>query len=159
MATAYINIGSNIGDRQAFLGRAVAAIQERLHAEAEVSDVVESEPWGYESQAPYLNVGLKITTTLAPERLLETLLTIEKEIDPAPHRDSQGRYIDRAIDIDLIAVDELVVSTSTLTLPHPRMHLRLFVLAPLAQLAPDWRHPLLGVTAQALYHTLLIKGK
>lgn len=79
--------------------------------------------------------------------VLRKLQDIQRSIDPSPHRDAEGRYIDRAIDIDLIAIDDWVVDTPELTLPHPRMHLRDFVLIPLAGLAPTWRHPLTGKTA------------
>ncbi len=79
--------------------------------------------------------------------VLRKLQEIQLSIDPSPHRDAEGRYIDRAIDIDLIAIDDWVVDTPDLTLPHPRMHLRDFVLIPLAGLAPTWRHPLTGKTA------------
>lgn len=79
--------------------------------------------------------------------VLRKLQEIQRSIDPSPHRDAEGRYIDRVIDIDLIAIDDWVVDTPELTLPHPRMHLRDFVLIPLAGLAPTWRHPLTGKTA------------
>ncbi|MDE6378068.1 MAG: 2-amino-4-hydroxy-6-hydroxymethyldihydropteridine diphosphokinase, partial [Duncaniella sp.] len=68
----------------------------------------------------------------------------------APHRDRDGGYIDRRIDIDIIAIDSIVLSTPRLTLPHPRMHLREFVLVPLAQLAPGWVHPVTGLNASAM---------
>ena len=86
--------------------------------------------------------------------LLRCLREIERRIDPSPHRDSEGRYIDRAIDIDLIAVGSVVVSLPELIIPHPRMHERYFVLRPLSQLDPSWRHPLLGLTAVQLLDSL-----
>lgn len=144
--TAYINIGSNMGDRHGNISRAVALIMERISAGVEVSQPVESEPWGYESDKAFVNAGLTLRSTADPSDLLQSLQAVEREISPAPHRDASGAYIDRLIDIDLIACGEAVVSTPTLTLPHPAMHLRRFVLIPMAELMPQWRHPLLHLT-------------
>lgn len=152
--TAYINLGSNIGDRLSILERAVAAVEAALGAKARVAPPVESEPWGYASANPYLNIGIAIPTDLEPVSLLGTLLEVQAAIDPSPHRDKMGNYIDRLIDIDLIAVDNLTVDTPELTLPHPRMHLRRFVLEPMAILTPAWRHPRLGQTPAQMLKNL-----
>ncbi|MCM1517355.1 MAG: 2-amino-4-hydroxy-6-hydroxymethyldihydropteridine diphosphokinase [Pseudoflavonifractor sp.] len=157
MITAYINIGSNMGDRHALIERAVALI-ERLSGPVRRSVYIESEPWGYESDNLFLNLGVAVDTPMAPEELLERLLAIEREINPSSHRRPDGSYVDRAIDIDLIACDvmdgtgarSVVTDTPSLTLPHPRMHLRRFVLVPMAELAPAWRHPLLGLTPREM---------
>lgn len=82
--------------------------------------------------------------------ILDRLLEIQHTIDPSPHRGPDGSYIDRAIDIDLIAIADWVITALRLTLPHPRMHLRDFVLRPMAQLAPAWLHPLIGKTPAEL---------
>ena len=89
--------------------------------------------------APWSEAGL--------EGLVKYVKEVEKSISSMPHRKPDGTYGDREVDIDIIAVDELVFASDTLTLPHPRMHLRSFVLGPLAELAPGWRHPLSGLTA------------
>lgn len=154
MTTAHINIGSNLGDRAALIGRAVAAISERLSVTA-VSTPVESAPWGFESALPFLNVGLNVEVgpDMPPARLLAELLDIQRTIDPAPHRNADGSYTDRAIDIDLICYGSLVInpdSPDRLTLPHPRMHLRDFVLRPMTEILPTWRHPLLALTPSQL---------
>lgn len=147
MPVAYVNIGSNRGDREAMIGRAVALIADAFPASGlRVSASVESPPWGYESSRPFLNVGVAFSVDISPAELLSRLLGIEKSISPDPHRNPDGSYRDRAIDIDLIAVDSLVIHADFLSLPHPRMHLRPFVLIPMMQLAPEWRHPLLGLT-------------
>ncbi len=151
MSTAHINIGSNKGDRRSLIDRAVALIVDSEWAgDVRRSSPVESMPWGYDSDRQYINVGVMLTTALDPPELLERLQQIERAVSPAPHRDPSGGYIDREIDIDLIAVDSLTVDTPRLTLPHPRMHLRAFVLAPLAELDPAWTHPLLHKTAAGL---------
>ena len=144
--TAYINIGSNMGDRYGNISRAVALIMERVGADPNVSEPVESEPWGYESDQTFINVGLTLQSSLEPHALLKILQSVEHEISPAPHRDASGAYIDRMIDIDLIACGQAVIDTPALTLPHPAMHLRRFVLIPMIELMPHWQHPQLGLT-------------
>lgn len=138
MATAYINLGSNIGDRRYTIERAVTAIEADLGVSARRSQWVESEPWGFDSPNRFVNLGIAVDTDLEPIELLRRLQAVEKSIDPSSHRDAEGRYIDRVIDIDLIAVDHLVVDTPELTLPHPRMKERPFVMGPLLELCPDW---------------------
>lgn len=145
--TAHINIGSNLGDSRAVIERAIGMLSRRLGSPTAVSRAVETPPWGFDSDNMFVNVGVSFATALSPETLLETILDVEREISPASHRDETGGYVDRLIDIDLIAVDSLVVDTPRLTLPHPRLHLRRFVLLPLAETAPQWRHPLTGLTA------------
>lgn len=150
MPTAYINIGSNLGDRAAAISRAVVAIEKELHSCASASAPYESAPWGYESARAYINVGIAIETSLNPSELMERLLDIQNSIDPTPHRNDAGAYVDRHIDIDLIAVDDIVMHTDGLTLPHPRMHLREFVLVPMLELAAEWRHPVLNASVGEL---------
>lgn len=142
--TAYVNIGSNTGDRAGNISRAVACLADAFPgAEITGSDTVESDPWGFESPNRFLNKGLAIAFAEQPEpqALLARLLAVERELCPGAHRNPDGSYRDRAVDIDLIAIDDLVADTPQLQLPHPRMHLREFVLRPMIQLAPGWRHP------------------
>ena len=146
MATAYINIGSNTGDRRSTLERAVAGIEKIVGATARRSEIIESDPWGYESDHRFLNIGIAIETHLTATALFERLMEVEHSLGGGTHRNADGTYRDRSLDIDLIAIDDLTLDTPRLTLPHPRMHLREFVLAPMAELAPEWRHPLLGAT-------------
>lgn len=155
MATAHINIGSNIGDRLTLLGEAVAAVERYFGAKAVSSEPIESEPWGFESANGFLNIGVNIEIgEMESDEVLRRLLQAQAEVDSSPHRDADGEYIDRLIDIDLIAIDDRVVDTPELTLPHPRMHLREFVLRPMAELLPQWRHPLLHHTAAELLRQL-----
>lgn len=147
---AHINIGSNIGDRAALLERAVADIQHALQAPVRCSEVIETEPWGFSSPHPFLNIGIMVDTDLSPLQLFDKLMEIQQAIDGSSHRTSLGDYADRAIDIDLIAVDQVVLSTPRLTLPHPRMHLRRFVLEPMLALDPHWCHPILHLTPSQL---------
>ena len=151
---AHVNIGSNIGDRQALIDLAVTRIEASLGVKARRAPLEESEPWGYESPNPFLNLGIAIETDLDPLALHRLLQQIQFSISPDPHRTPDGGYADRPIDIDLIAVGDRVVATPELTLPHPRMHLRPFVLRPIAHLEPAWRHPLLHLSALQLLAVL-----
>lgn len=146
--TLHINIGSNLGEREATLRRATDFIIRAFPGMAHISRPYESRAWGYESDKTYLNIGISIVLDepLDPLGILHTLQSFERTIDAQPHRDSKGAYIDRRIDIDIIAIDDLVISTPELTLPHPRMHLREFVLIPMTETAPDWHHPTLHLT-------------
>ncbi len=147
--TAYINIGSNMGDRPANLSRAVALISELSGGGVtSVSDVVESEPWGYVSDHMFLNVGVLLDTVLEPEVLLDLLQRVERALWPVAHRDSAGAYVDREVDVDLITYGDEVIDTARLKVPHPFMAERRFVLLPLVQLMPEWKHPLTGLTAR-----------
>lgn len=150
----YLNIGSNSGDRRANIAAAVAAVAampQVVAGSVRISDIVESEPWGYESDSPYLNVGAALEADIdSPEEFLADIQACERAISDAPHRNADGSYRDRPIDIDIIAIDDIVCHTPTLTLPHPRMHQRAFVLEPMRQLAPAWRHPLLGLTTEEM---------
>lgn len=157
MSTLYLNIGSNSGDRRAFIARAVAALPCVLKpwfAGMRVSTEVESEPWGYESAARFINVGVKIElhhcgvwTAAELERLLSVLKELERSISAMPHRDAGGGYSDRELDIDIIALDDVRYKSESLEIPHPHMAARSFVLAPMAELAPEWRHPATMLTA------------
>lgn len=140
--TAHINIGSNIGDRHALIGRAVAALCSRFPG-ARVSRPVESEPWGFESSNGFVNVGMMIDCDLAPERLLQALLEIERSVGGVEsHRDQSGRYADRRLDIDLIDYGRMVYLSRRLMLPHPHAAARPFVTGPMLELEPGYRSPL-----------------
>ena len=154
MPTAYLNIGSNKGNSLALIEQAVALIEHLCNTSVRCSGVVKSAPWGYESENPYTNLGVAIDTDLNAHALLDALQAIELKVSPTPHRDSQGNYIDREIDIDIVAIDAMVIDTPRLTLPHPRMHLREFVLQPMHELAPEWQHPLSGLTAMQMLEQL-----
>lgn len=155
MLTAHISIGSNLGDRAALIERAVARISELPGgATLRCSAPFDSEPWGYDSPNRFLNMAVAFETPLPPDELMQRLLEIQISIDSSSHRDAAGGYADRAIDIDLIALGSLVADTGRLVLPHPRMHLRRFVLQPMAELDPHWRHPLTGLSVAEMLSAL-----
>lgn len=139
---AHINIGSNIGDSRSLIERAVADVFALSEGITRRSSIIESEPWGYESTNRFLNIGIEIESTLPPETLLDHLQAIEKAISTASHRNPDGTYRDRLIDIDLILYGDLHLKTPRLTLPHPRASQRPFVLLPLRELHPTTPLPL-----------------
>lgn len=151
---AHVNIGSNLGDSSTLVIEAADAVERALGTPVARSATVTSPPWGYSSPHPYVNMGISFDTDLGPCELLDRLLAIERAISPASHRDDTGNYADRLIDIDLIALGDTVIDSPRLTLPHPRMHLRPFVLIPMSQLDPTWRHPVIGLTAAAMLERL-----
>ena len=129
---AYIGLGSNLGDRRTVIARAVDRLRPRR-----VSSVVETEPWGVTDQPRFLNAVAEIETDLAPAALLDRLLDLERELG----RVRTERWGPRILDLDLLLYGERRESSPSLTIPHPRLHERLFVLEGLAELCPDLRVP------------------
>jgi 3-oxoacyl-[acyl-carrier protein] reductase len=149
--TAYIALGSNLGDRRGYLDRAVAALRQRLNL-TRTSSVYETAPvGGPPGQGPYLNAVAEAVTDLAPADLLRALLEVEASLG----RERHVKDGPRTLDLDLLLYGDLVSNDPHLTLPHPRMHQRLFVLQPLAEIAPGAVHPLLKRTIADLRADLL----
>ena len=153
----YLNIGSNIEPRREYLRLAVEALRRHLPGRYKVSAEVESAPWGYNSATRYINIGVAIEPadgSMSPIEILQATQRAQAEVDPSPHRDASGGYVDRRVDIDIIAIDSLVTDDEQLMLPHPRMSLRDFVLRPMDELAPQWRHPSSGLTCREMLERL-----
>lgn len=129
----YLNIGSNLGNREENLLRAIVLLSAGTGGCA-VSSVVESDPWGFESGNKFLNVGVMLRCDMDPFDLLEFTQGIEKQMGSNTHRDANGNYVDRLVDIDIIEIDGVEINTPQLTVPHPRIHERDFVMKPLEQL-------------------------
>ena len=132
----YLSLGSNLGDRERMLHRAIALIDERIGTVQRVSSFIETEPWGFESEHPFLNAAVMVLTTLSPEQCLKETQQIERELGRTT-KSKDGIYHDRPIDIDLLMYGDLKLSTPTLTLPHPRMQERDFVMIPLREILPN----------------------
>lgn len=129
--TLHLNIGTNLGDRRSNLERAVAALEARF-GRVRLSPVEESEPWGYDSPNRFLNIGVavEVADDADPLALLDAVQAAERSVDGASHRNADGTYRDRVVDIDMIALGDRRVDHPRLTLPHPRMRQRIFVMRP-----------------------------
>ena len=149
MPTLYLLIGGNQGDRRQMLTHATDLIRERMGSVVAVSNIYETAPWGAfapsEEPQNFYNRALEVETTLAPHEALDAAIDIERMLGRRRGNDAHGNaqyYSSRPMDIDLIFYDALVLDTPSLVLPHPRMHLRRFVLHPLCEIAPDYVHPI-----------------
>jgi len=149
MTTAYLSLGSNIGEREAALQQALARIGRHGHLHS-VSSFYETEPVEFTEQAWFLNCAAALETDEAAEDLMKSLLQIEHEMG---RKRSQNKG-PRTIDIDILMFGDQVVSTPGLTVPHPAMAHRRFVLEPLAEIAPDLRHPVLNKSIRELLEDL-----
>ena len=150
MHDVYLGLGSNLGDREAALRNALAAIDALAGTSlASASSIYETAPMGQQDQDAYLNMAAKIVTSLEPLPLVTELQQIEADLGrPAPeHRRHWGP---REIDIDVLLFGSKVIKKPGLTVPHPGMHTRWFVLKPLADIAPAVIHPVLGRSIQVL---------
>lgn len=139
MAIAYLALGTNIGNKRRNMITAAALLAERVGDVLALSGFYETEPWGFQSENTFLNAALQLETALSPLELLKA--TQEIEIEMGRTQKSNGAYHDRIIDIDILLYEDLVLQTPELTLPHPLMHERLFVMEPLAEIAPNVIHP------------------
>ena len=139
---AYVGLGSNLGDREGSIRAAAALIGARR-----LSEIVETEPWGNVEQPKFLNAVAEVETELEPRPLLDLLLGVERQLG----RERDGTHWGpRAIDLDLLLYGSRTLEEPGLTVPHPFLHERLFVLAPIAELAPDAPVPGLGTVATLL---------
>jgi len=146
VVTVYLGLGSNLGDRQYNLDRALEFLSQRLRVE-KVSSLYDTEPMGNANQPRFLNLVCQVSTGLEPMALLTLVKGIESKLGRLPHHTSNDP---RPIDIDILFYGDQVVETPKLVIPHPGLTERAFVLIPLAEIAPDLVHPVNGKTAEEL---------
>ncbi len=146
----FLLIGGNQGDRKATLGQATDLIQQRIGSVVGSSAVYQTAPWGDfagdEKPQDFLNQALEVRTSLSPYECLAQALAIEKELGRVREGSTPKLYYSRPIDIDMILYGSLVIRSPKLILPHPRMHLRRFVLVPLCEIAGERIHPVFNKT-------------
>jgi 2-amino-4-hydroxy-6-hydroxymethyldihydropteridine diphosphokinase len=153
-ATVYLSLGANLGDRLANLRLALTRLQTLARLE-EVSSLYETQPQGVSDQPLFLNAVCRVSTGLEPQALLRFLKNVERETGRQPGGERWGP---RPIDLDILLYDDRVLDAPELTVPHPRLAERAFVLVPLCELAPELRHPLLGKTMKELLASVGKKG-
>ncbi len=141
MSESYLLLGGNIGETSVLINNATELIELLCGRILKRSSLYQSESWGFKSENPFLNQVILIETTLEPEELLKTILSIEQKM--GRERNATGAYQSRLIDIDILFYENIIINTETLKIPHPLLHKRRFTLMPLNEIAKDYIHPVL----------------
>lgn len=139
----YINIGSNLGNKEQNIATALQLLQQRVGAIVKKSPTYQSKSWGYVSHHEFANIAVSVETDAAPLAVLGILKKIEADMLSACHRDDKGDYADRIIDLDIMAIDDMVIDLPTLQVPHKHLAFRDFFLVPFEHICPTWQHPTL----------------
>jgi 2-amino-4-hydroxy-6-hydroxymethyldihydropteridine diphosphokinase len=142
MNITYLCLGGNIGDRIKTIDEAKLKISHLAGNITSSSSIFETEAWGVTNQNAYLNQCIKVETNYSSNELIEILLSIEKEL--GRERTEKNGYQSRTIDIDILFYNDEIINNSNLIIPHPRLHLRNFVLQPLNEIASEYLHPILN---------------
>ena len=154
MVAVYLGLGSNLGDREDNLRRAVSLLSRRASLIA-LSSVYEAEPWGYASQPAFFNMACLLETSLSPQDLLELAQGVERDLGRVP----SFRYGPRIIDVDILLYGDEMIETPRLQVPHPRLWQRAFALTPLAEIAPGLAHPVLGASIADLLEGVAVSDR
>ena len=141
--TIYLGLGTNEGNKEENIRGAIEELSHLLGTPTAVATIIETEPWGFQSDNSFLNTVVAFKSTLAPEEILKATQEIERRLGRTK-KSIDGHYSDRPIDIDILLYGSRVIESEHLTIPHPLLHKRLFVLQPLARIAPGLIHPILG---------------
>ncbi len=159
MATVFLGLGSNLGRKNENLNQALIYIQKQVGVIISCSSIYETTPWGFSSDNQFLNMVLEVNTSLLPEKLLLENKKIERLMGRTFKSSDVSAYEDRVIDLDILFYDCMEINTPELTIPHPLLHTRLFVLEPMSEIAPDWEHPVFHKKISILKDDLLCSKK
>jgi 2-amino-4-hydroxy-6-hydroxymethyldihydropteridine diphosphokinase len=154
MSIVYISIGSNLGNKKSNCLHAIELLEKRGIIVKKRSSIHETEPWGVKDQPPFLNMAIEVETALKPEELLVLLKNVETEVG----REKTYQWGPRIIDLDILLFNSIILNTDDLTIPHPYMHERDFVLRPLNEIAPGVKHPLLKLSVSELLQNFKCKS-
>lgn len=154
MSIAYLSLGSNLGNREEYIKNAITEIDRQIGKITKVSSLYETEPWGFNSENKFINVAVEVETELSITNLSEIVHKIENEAGRVRDINAIG-YIDRVIDIDILLFDNIISDSLQITLPHPKMHLREFVIEPLVEIAPNVIHPILNISIKDISNRLI----
>lgn len=149
----YILLGCNIGNKEVTIAEAIKCIEDVIGEVRQQSDNYYSAPWGFESTNEFVNAVVEVNSLFAPQEVLEKLLGIEKQLGRVRSA-GQTTYADRVIDLDILLFGDVILSSSSLQIPHPRMHLRAFTLVPLLQVLPNGVHPSEGKSFRTILNSL-----
>lgn len=153
MAKVFLGLGTNLGDKRRNLLTAVTNIEKKIGKITSLSSLYETEPWGFKSENRFLNAALCVETSLEPFTILHIIKEIETKMGRTRKAEDKT-YSDRLIDIDILLYDNMVMETEELTIPHPLMAERDFVMRPLAEIAGETVHPVLRKELGELFHSL-----
>ena len=154
---AYLSLGSNLGDKSGNINKAIELLKERAGEVLAVSSFYETAPDGFISENSFVNIALSLDTRLDVYVLLDVCEEIERELGRTT-KSVNLNYSDRVIDIDILYFNNMQLATERLTLPHPRMHKRQFVLEPLAEIAPKFRHPITEMSTVKMLKELGVRN-
>ena len=143
-----------MGNREYILELSIKEIGKHIGTVTKVSSKYETEPWGFISANKFINMAIEVDTELSPQEVSERVHKIEDDLGRTRSNNATG-YEDRVIDIDILMIDNIISKESYLTLPHPKMHIREFVIFPLCEIAPNIIHPILGLTIKDIKTSMI----
>lgn len=141
MSKVFIGLGGNIGNVQETFVKVIAIVEEKIGSVINQSSLYKTAPWGFKDQNDFLNKVICVNTNLSPADVLKNLLTIELMM--GRNRNADNKNAPRTIDLDILFYDDKIIADDNLVVPHPRLHLRNFVLGPLAEIEPNYIHPVI----------------
>jgi len=155
MSRIYLGIGSNLGNKEQNIKTAMKLVAERVGTIVIQSSICKTMPWGFHSDNIFFNAAACVETNLTPMQVLSVIKLIEMEMGRTS-KSAQGMYEDRIIDLDLLFYEDQVINEVMLTVPHPLLQYRMFVLMPMVEIAPDLIHPVLKLPMRELLYRLTI---